>query len=699
MGKIELLAPAGSYEAMVAAVQNGAGAVYMGFGDFNARRGAKNLSDEEMRRAVEYCRLRGVKTNITLNTLLNDRELSRAEDIVKKINRIGADAVIVADWGLARLIRQVAPELPIHASTQTTLHSLAGVEYAAEHGFTRVVLSRELSRDAIEYICKHSPVEIEVFAHGALCMCYSGQCYLSGVIGSRSGNRGLCAQPCRLPYGFNENNPHSYPLSLKDLCLAKELGELEDMGVSCVKIEGRMKRPEYVAIVTDIYSRLLNEKRQPTRDELMLLEQVFSRQGFTQGYYKGKTGPAMFGVRGKERDDASLNKLYKQARESYKGENGLVDVKFYCIINTGEPIMLACEDEDGNRHIAKGPVAELAHTRAISDAAVKEQLNKTGGTPFRAASVQVHVGEGAAASLGTINALRRECIEKISEQRSKAPERKEGQFMTGFKLVNEKAKPEITVSVMQMSQLSDELLSYNPALVCVPLYEAAQMADKTAEYAKKVTLAVTMPRIVWDSEESAVENMLEKVKDCGVAHAMAGNVAQFKMLQRLGFTVHCDFGFNVFNSYTLRELKQAGAVSATLSPELTFSQIRDITKAIDTEIIVYGRLPLMVCENCVVKSQSGHCVCKNTNYLNDRTGAAFPVMREYPHRNVILNSQKIFLADKKSEYESLGVRYARLMFTTENPRECVKVLERYMGVDESWAPSVYTRGLYRRGVE
>lgn len=698
MGNIELLAPAGSYEAMVAAVQNGADAVYMGFGDFNARRGAKNLSEDEMQQAVEYCRLRGVKTNITLNTLLTDRELSRAEDIVKKINRIGADAVIVADWGLARLIRQVAPELAIHASTQTTLHSLAGVEYAAEHGFSRVVLSRELGREQIEYICKNSPVEIEVFAHGALCMCYSGQCYLSGVIGSRSGNRGLCAQPCRLPYQFNGNNRHAYPLSLKDLCLADHLSELEQMGVACVKIEGRMKRPEYVAIVTSIYSKLLHEKRRPTQDELMLLEQVFSRQGFTQGYYKGKTGSDMFGVRS-EREDASLNKLYKQARESYKNENARVGVKFYCVINTGEPITVACEDEDGRRHIAKGPIAELAHTRAISDTAVKEQLHKTGGTPFRCLSAQVHVGEGAAASLAAINALRRECIEKLSQARVKIPERKEGQFMTGFKLVNEKRAPQITVSVMQMSQLSDELLSYNPALVCLPLSEAYRMPDKTAEYVGKTTLAVTMPRIIWDSEQDAVCDMLDCVKKCGVTHAMAGNVAQFKLLCERGFTVHCDFGFNVFNSYTLRELKQAGAQSAVLSPELTFSQIRDISKGIDTELIVYGRLPLMICENCVVKSQSGHCVCNNANHLTDRTGAAFPIMREYPHRNVILNSQKMFLADKKSEYERLGIWGARLMFTTENSRECVQVIKRYAGEDESYVPSVYTRGLYRRGVE
>jgi len=698
MNHLELLAPAGSYEAMVAAVANGADAVYMGFGDFNARRGAKNLTYEEMQQAVEYCRLRGVKTNITLNTLITDRELSRAEDIVKQINRIGADAVIVADWGLARLIRQVAPELPIHASTQTTLHSLDGVKYAAEHGFSRVVLSRELSREQIEYICKNSPVEIEVFAHGALCMCYSGQCYLSGVIGQRSGNRGLCAQPCRLPYQFNGNNRRSYPLSLKDLCLADHLAELENMGVTCVKIEGRMKRPEYVAIVTSIYSKLIKEGRRPTRDELMLLEQVFSRQGFTQGYYKAKTGANMFGVRG-EREDAGLSKLYKQARDSYKNEISRVGVKFYCLINPGEPITLACEDDSGLRHIAKGPVAELAHTRAISEESVKEQLHKTGGTPFRCIGTQIQVGENAAASLSAINALRRECIEELSKKRTEPLNRPEGKFMEGFKLINEKNPPVITVSVARLSQITDELLSCNPELVCVPLWEAAAEPNKIREYAEKAELAVTLPRIVWDSEREQVSNMLKAVKECGVTQAMAGNAGHFALLEEHGFAIRCDFGMNVFNSHTLKELKQAGAVSAVLSPELTFSQIRDISKGIDTELIVYGRLPLMITENCVVKSQSGNCVCKNVNQLEDRTGAIFPIIREYPHRNVILNSQKMFLADKPQDYQRLGLWGIRLLFTTENPRECAQVMRRYMGLDEAYAPTVFTRGLYRRGVE
>lgn len=406
----------------------------------------------------------------------------------------------------------------------------------------------------------------------------------------------------------------------------------------------------------------------------------------------------MFGIR-TERDDPGLNKLYKQARESYKNESQRVAVHFYCVINVGEPITVAVEDECGNRHIAKGPVAELAHTRGISADAVRDQLRKTGGTPFRCVQAQVHAGENAAASLSAINALRRECLEALKEKRSKTPERSEGTFMTGFKLPNLKDEPKITVSATLANQISDELLALNPALVALPLHEAVNSPEVVSKAIEKTTFAVTLPRIIWDNELNQTREMLDIAYEMGIRHAMAGNVAHFSLLKKKGFEIHCDFGFNVFNSHSLKELKQSGAVSAVLSPELTFPQVRDIVKGIDTELIVYGRLPLMITENCVVKSQSGHCICSNVNTLTDRTGASFPIIREYPHRNVILNSQKLFLADKANDYRSLGLWAVRLMFTTENPRECVQVMERYCGKDSGYTPSVYTRGLYRRGVE
>ena len=278
---MELLSPAGSPEAVIAAVQNGADAVYLGLGDFNARRGAHNFTPEEFEKAVRYCHLRACRVYVTLNTLVNDREMTAALAAAKLASDKGADAILVQDLGLARVIHEALPEIPLHASTQMSIHNLAGAEAAAQMGITRVVLARELNLEEIRFISQHASVETEVFVHGALCFCHSGQCYLSAMIGRRSGNRGMCAQPCRMQYSLG-GRMDDYPLSLKDNCLVDRLQELEDAGVSCVKIEGRMKRPEYTGIVTGVYSKVLKEKRKPTGDEMELLERVFSRQGFTQ---------------------------------------------------------------------------------------------------------------------------------------------------------------------------------------------------------------------------------------------------------------------------------------------------------------------------------------------------------------------------------------------------------------------------------
>ena len=326
---MEILAPAGSPEAVRAAVCAGADAVYLGFGSFNARRNARNFTEEELAAAITYCHVRGVKLYLTLNTLVGDRELGEAADLAVRASQMGMDAVLVQDMGLVRTLRQVAPDLPVHASTQMSVHSLDGVKAAADLGLTRVVLARELSGSDIAYICERSPVEIEVFVHGALCMCHSGQCYMSSVIGGRSGNRGLCAQPCRLAYGWGDR-ADSYPLSLKDASMADHLRQLRDMGVASAKIEGRMKRPEYVWVVTKVYADALREGRDPTPEEMRRLAEAFSRQGFTDGYFLGRTGPEMFGVR---EETAEPRALFAEARAAYeKGEGPAVPERFYAMV-------------------------------------------------------------------------------------------------------------------------------------------------------------------------------------------------------------------------------------------------------------------------------------------------------------------------------------------------------------------------------
>ena len=398
---IELLSPAGSMEALRAAVQNGANAVYLGYDQFNARMNAKNFSADELQEAIVYCHVRGVAVHLTLNTLVADREMARAADEIRLAATLGVDAFIEQDIGMVQLCREIAPNVAVHASTQMSIHSLEGVVAAAELGCSRVVLSRELPREEIAAICRRSPIEIEVFVHGALCMCYSGQCYLSGVIGRRSGNRGQCAQPCRLPYGYGRFDQNRYPLSLKDNCLIEYLRDLERMGVASIKIEGRMKRPEYVAVVTKAYRAALNGKR-VTQADMEELERVFSRQGFTQGYYLGQKGQEMFGTR-QEGEDAK--ELFAAAKAAYdRGGMRTVPVDFFCAILAGEPCTLTAVDEDGHTVTVTGPVPETARSRPLTEEDLRDRLGKTGGTAYRCREIAVTLDEGLSLPASAVTA-------------------------------------------------------------------------------------------------------------------------------------------------------------------------------------------------------------------------------------------------------------------------------------------------------
>ena len=692
---LELLAPAGSPEAVTAAVQSGADAVYLGYGNFNARRNAKNFSKEEAAAAISYCHLRGVKVYLTLNTLLTDRELPAAAKVAAEASDLGADAVLVQDLGVLRMLRQTAPDLPLHASTQMSLHSLDGVKMAADLGLKRVVLARELSRQAIEYICTHSPIEIEVFVHGALCMCYSGQCFFSSVIGGRSGNRGLCAQPCRLNYGWGDA-ADSYPLSLKDMSLAQYLRQLRKMGVACVKIEGRMKRPEYVAVVTGIYSRLIHENREPTTEEVRQLQAAFSRQGFTDGYYVNQTGSTMFGVREKEPEP---KELFAQAKAAYSRENPRVPVTFYAMVRSGESAKVGVEDGDGRVVTAEGPVPEAARTRELTKDEVCAQLAKTGGTPFRCSEAKAYVEKGLSLPLSALNALRRQVLEELAAQRSAPPKRRKEEFHPGVRYEGRREAPVFTFSLSQARQLSQELLKLGPALIYLPVAEAAAHPEAVEQArAKGVPVAVTLPRILWDNEKPQLKKDLETVRALGVTDALVGTLGLIRPVRDAGMNLRGDFGLGVYNSQTLKELKRLGFRSATASFEARLPQIRDLSKALDLELIVYGRLPLMITENCIIEGRYGRCGCENNNTLTDRTGARFPVVKAPGCRNEILNSKKLFLADKQEDYRRLGLWAARLQFTTENAVECVQAAERYLGRG-NWAPPDYTRGLYYREVE
>ena len=694
---MELLAPAGSMEALRAAVCNGADAVYLGADTFNARMNARNFSAADLQEAVVYCHVRGVKVHLTLNTLVLDREMPRAAELIRMAASCGVDAFIVQDLGMVSLCRQLAPDVPIHASTQMSIHSLEGVLEAAALGCSRVVLARELPAEEIAHICKKSPVEIEVFVHGALCMCYSGQCYLSSVIGRRSGNRGQCAQPCRLPYGYGRFESTRYPLSLKDNCLAGELDELRRMGIASIKIEGRMKRPEYVAIVTRAYRTVLNGGKL-TQADLQELETAFSRQGFTDGYFKGQTGSDMFGRRQESEDTADL---FASARATYEqGETQRIGVRFYAMIHRGQPARLAVEDPDGNLCRTYGPVPEQAVYRSLTAQDLEQQLKKTGGTPYLCTSVRSSLDPDLMLPASAINAMRRDVIAELTAKRGRAEKPHLNAYDEPPRYDGISGEPQLTVAVRTADQITSRMLSMKPTVLYVPLSELVEHPELRQRVGVETQLAAILPRVIWSGELVPIARQLRTVYDMGVRQVLAGNLGQLHIARAAGFAVRGDFGLNIVNSRAMRYLREQGLDSQLLSFELTLPQIRDISKAVPAELLIYGRLPLMLMENCVIKNRTGTCTCQTgTVRLVDRVGEEFPIVKDPGTcRNVLLNGKKLYLLDKKDAFRGMGLWALRLQFTTENPSEIDKVLMDYQGRAVFDAGS-YTRGLYSRGVE
>lgn len=680
----ELLAPAGSPESLKAAVDHGAGAVYLGWGAFNARRGAQNFSEEEFAQALADCHIRGVRVFLTLNILLSDRELPEALETARAASRLGVDAVLVQDWGLFDLLRHALPDLPLHASTQMSIFTSGGACEIAADGCERVVIARECDREETAAICGHCPAQVEVFVHGALCMCYSGQCALSAIVGGRSGNRGRCAQPCRLPYGVNEAAGTRRPLSLKDSCMADHLGELAEMGVSCLKIEGRMRRPGYVAAVTEIYARLLEEGRGPTPRERQTLEQAFSRSGFTDAYWRGRKGPEMLGFRPENAPAAE--------EPAPSGTDRRVPVRFTCRVEAGQPCVLTAEDGNGHSVTVAGPVPEPAGRRGLTAEDLSARLQKTGGTPYRCAAVDAAADPDLYLSAASLNALRRDVLDALSAARSKPPERRELEAPPLPEIDCSAAEPALTVSVTNAAQLTGGILDFRPARVYVPL---ELLADIPSLPEAETEYCAILPRIWRDRDEDLLRRWLGKARGLGVTGLLLGNLGHFPLVRDGGWKLYGDYGLNVFNSRSLAYLREKGLESACLSFELRFSQIRDMKKILPAEAIVYGRLPLMITENCLIQNTVG-CRCGRPNFLNDRTGAAFPLLPAFGHRTEVENSRPLYLADRP-DWRRLGLSFARLRFTTETPEECVRVCRDYREGASPAGP--FTRGLYQRGVE
>jgi len=533
---------------------------------------------------------------------------------------------------------------------------------------------------------------------------------MSALTGNQSNNRGMCSQPCQRNY-TTAGHTITYPLGLKDNCLVRYLEDIESIGVTSIKIEGRSKRPEYSALVTGIYSRAVHREKSPTQESIRMLQKSFSRQGFTDGYYTDRRTADMLGIR--EEDKRSDTPLFASTRHRYlNGEFQRVPIRFVGSIKEGKRIKLAAADDKKNSAVVYGAVPEQAFHKELTTTFLQTQLHKTSGTPFVCLGVKCSVDPGLSIPLSAFTDMRKEVFAEILEQRKRLSPRPEGDYTPSW-ISSEDIIPDIiselkekkpsgggpvfTVSMSRTDQLSKELEELCPGIIYIPATEFDFESSKIGKFIEneKITVAITLPRIMHDNEKKKISSMLTRARKLGVKNALVSNIGHIQFAKKHGMTVRGDFGFNVYNSETLYVLSKLGLKSAALSFELSFSDIREMSKPIDTELITYGRLPLMITESCIVRNSTDACTCDSFTGLVDESGTLYPVEPDFGCRNVLLNSKKLFLADKTRTLLSLGIWAQRLNFTTENAIECVTVLKRYMGLND-FSPPGYTRGMYYR---
>ena len=686
----EILAPAGSFDSLIAAVQCGADAVYLGGKGMNARRSAGNFDAEELRRAVEYCHLRDVKVYQTINIVMFQHETDEAIDTIRQAAEAGVDAVLTQDLAIARMVRECAPSLPIHASTQMSIHNIEGVRLCEELGFSRAVLARELTAGEIAAICAATPLEIEVFVHGALCMSVSGQCYLSSMIGGRSGNRGLCAQPCRLP--FSTDGGGEYALSLKDLSLADRIGELTRMGVASLKIEGRMKRPEYVAAAVTAVRRA----REGEPVDFETLRSVFSRSGFTKGYFDGKIDREMFGRRQKE-DVTSAAGVLGELEKLYAKENPLVPVTMEFTAGAGEAVALTVRDRDGHAVTVTGEAPLLAEKKPTDADRARQNLAKTGGTPYYAEVIDCTIGPGLLVPASALNALRREALEELTARRSAVePHPFTDRVPRLADAPADRRKPKLRARV-SAGQLTRRLAGYCNEFQ-VPLEEAEDVL--ASGFVRPDQVIVEIPRILFDGAPKALE-LLRRAGELGVRRAWCGNLGAVTLAREAGLLPEGGYSLNVTNAYALRECARLGLGACELSFELDLGEARRLDGGLAKGILAYGYLPLMALRNCPIQAAKGCRACRGYESLIDRKGVAFTVdcgAHDGRRREVsdLYNSVPLWLADRPEELR--GFDFITLYFTRETPGVCERVAAAYAGEPGAYQPEARTRGLYYREV-
>ncbi len=695
MHKVELLAPAGNFQCLVAAVQSGADAVYLAGKCFGARSFADNFDNEELERAVDYCHLRNAKVYVTVNTLVLDSEMEQLGEYLVFLSKIGVDAIIVQDMGVIALANRIVPELPLHASTQMTIHNISGVEALKRYNIKRVVLSRELSIKEIKNIADNTDVELEVFGHGALCMCYSGQCLLSSIIGGRSGNRGKCAQPCRLQYNINNDGKKAFYMSLKDLSSLEHLENLCDAGVSSLKIEGRMKGPAYVAAVVGIYRKYIDNPQKVTNADYELLDTIFNRGGLTDGYLTGKTGKEMFAL---DKPDnpyrMGSSALEKELLTVLNGENRKLKINGKIEIGKEKKPVFTVSYKDTEYIYVHDKMPEDAIKASLDAASVINQMIKTGNTSYEFEDIIADVEEGLYLAAGELNKIRRNALEEFEKVFLKSFKRQGYTYAQYPSLA--KTGSNINGGFVCELTTAEQLMAVKD-LPFEKLYVPVEVIKRNKDIcdAAKDKIIIVLPSILRDDMYEDYVAIAKEYLNSGFYGVQIQNIALAE--EFAGYNMYGGFRLNVFNSLAIDEFRQLNFKTVELSPELNVKQIKAISKTVPVQVMVYGRLPLMITENCIIRN-GNKCPCKGDNTITDRMGMKFPVIKDGDIcRSVVLNCKKTFVAFDMDKIKSAGVDFYRIYFTDESFDECKKICHTYL-FDGDYRPDDFTKGHFFKGV-
>lgn len=723
MRKVELLAPAGNFEALMGAIAAGADAVYLGGNAFGARAYAENFSQEEICRGIHLAHLFGRKIYLTVNTLVKEKELEGLYEFLTPFYEAGLDGVIIQDMGVFCFVRKHFPGLELHVSTQMTVTGCYGAQLLKREGASRIVPARELSLQEIKQIKKNADIEIETFVHGAMCYCYSGQCLFSSILGGRSGNRGRCAQPCRLPYRVN-GGKEEYPLSMKDMCTLFLLPELIEAGIDSFKIEGRMKKPEYAAGVTEVYRKYIDlyyqnpEIYQIEDKDLDYLKSLYIRTGIGEGYYKKYNGKDMVTL-ASPAYSGSDEALLKKIREDYIETERKISVKARAVLKAGQPAEMKLMVDNAEITVF-GDLVQRAEKQPLSVRKIEEQLLKSGGTAFKIEHIQINVGEDVFLPVSSLNRLRRAAVNALEEKITELngfgySDRKRAAYSgADFSFKEERegtleARSQgLHVLVNTMEQLLAAVSEGCRRIYIDRLQIREELVLKLSDFRKRgCAFYLAFPYIVRDKDRDRMEELFHLLEEDVFEGALVRNLETLSFLEQRKFKkkIVSDINLYTWNSYACRFLKEH-VDEIYLPAELNYHELMDLKKKTGKNYflsaMVYGRLPMMISANCIRKTSDKCGRIPGFLTLSDRYSKEFPVYTDCLYcYNIIYNSvplslHKLFM--KKTSVPEIS----RLDFTVEGREETENIIRYFKGLFKQYKEPFYkefTSGHYKRGVE